>query len=74
MSITVQGIMMKLFITTTFYINNEWNYQPLHMQSENNSCEVLTFLLRFKMCIEMQYETVLRPSLKKVNILSKISN
>lgn len=66
--------MMKLFITTTFYINNEWNYEPLCMQSENSSCEVLTFLLRFKMYIEMQYEAVLRPSLKKVNTPSKTSN
>lgn len=46
-------------VTTIFYINNGWNYQPPPMQSENSPCKVLTFQLRFKTCIDMQYEAVL---------------
>jgi len=74
MGIAAQVTTLKLFITTTFYTNDGWNYQSPPMQSENSSCEVLTFQLRFKMCVETQDETVLRPSLKKVNTPSRTPN
>lgn len=59
MAATAPGTTMKIFITPLFYVNDGWNYQPPPTQSENSSCEVLTFQLRLKMCIEMQYEIVL---------------